>query len=176
MQDNSSPTLSRQAFARLLLSDKGSHEVCQEFFKGSTLLDDKAKIADIAVKARRFAVGRRHESGAQKFLTGSFVVLGSLLTAVALYFRQPLLLLGWLPHAGMTFVISHLATISRPYAAKLPPIFAVDKKICAEVQRYLEHEEFAEYRVSLNAKPQVKDEKPENWYKSLVKTEMPKVN
>jgi hypothetical protein len=175
-QGNKSPTLSRPQFARLLLSDKEAHAVCQEFFRGSILLDDKVKIAEIAVKVRRFAVGRRHESSAQKFLVGSFVALGAVLTATAAYFKQPLLLLGWLPHAAITCMISHLATITRPYASKIPPIFSADRKICAEVQRYLEHEEFGEYRLSLEVKPQAPDEKPEYWYKSLVKTEFPKVN
>jgi len=146
--------------------------VCQEFFRGSALLDDKAKIADIAVKARHFAVGRRHESSAQKFLLGMYLGLGGAVTIAAAVFKMPFLLLAWAPHSLMTFVIANLATTTRPYAAKLPPIFSADRKICAEVQRYLEHEEFGAYRLSLEVKPQAKDEKPEYWYKALVKTDV----
>jgi len=140
------------------------------------MLEDKAKIADIASHVYRFAKGRKNESKAQKFLMGQYFVLGGITTAAALVFKIPLLLLAWVPHTLMTFVISKLATVSRPYASNKPPIFKSDNKILKETQSYLEHLEFSEYKSSLNPNVVVANSYSENnetryWYQSLLKTQ-----
>jgi hypothetical protein len=136
----------------LLESDKGSYEVCSEFFKDSPMLEDKSKIAAIAVKARMFARGRKNEISITKYLLfGHFPVLGGILSAAAAIMDIPAMHLGWVPHAVMTFFISVLAMGSqhRTYASRFPPIFKAEDKLIREVQAYLEYREFAEYRLSL---------------------------
>ena len=146
--------ITKRQFGRLLESEKGAYEVCQEFFKDSTMLKDKSKIADIAAKARMFARGRKSESGAMKFLIGHFAAFGSLICSAAITYN-PLVLLLWIPHTittlGIAIVPSMMTKVRRnqPYVSMIAPIFKAEDKIIKEVQGYLEHREFAEYKVSL---------------------------
>lgn len=71
------------------------------------MLEDKSEIADIATKVRRFAKGRKSEISATKYLLfGHFPVLGGILSATAAIMDTPVMHLGWIPHALMTFYIS----------------------------------------------------------------------
>ena len=149
---NNGQNLTKPQFYRLLNSEKGALEVCSDFFSKSVLLEDKLKTVEIASKVYRFAKGRKHESNAQKLLMWEYLILGGGAAAAAAIFKAPIFLIGTLFMTFCTYIISNYATITRPYASKIPPIFHVDDKILEETQKYLEHLEILEYKDSLKKK------------------------